>query len=506
MNNDFNEYLDKPLPSSDEAEQVCLGSVILNNEVMERVIKFLDPHDFYSPVNRKFYEAMVELYNDGEQPIGPITISETLKTHNVQPETYGGAARITNLAMGLPSLSEIDKYVKIVKTHSAARDAIRLCNAITRDLLAGDVDTQEVLDKAEHRILQLNNSVSVEKTGSIEGFVSVNEIVPTIREQFERYHRGETTGVPTGMKPLDDMLDGGGLQKKATYVLAGAEKTGKTSLALEWVRSITIDQGKCVPVVTLEMSKETMTKRLYSMHTGIPYYMFRPGFYDSANDNPYTRAIQGLDKFAKYPFRIADSLFTWSQIQRYCTRLVEDGHKEENPEVGAIVLDYLHLITLDTTNSPNREREVGQISRNIKMLSSDLEVPIIALSSLNRVNMAEGQEPEPYNLRDSGSLAYDAEAIMFLHNPAYKPGKPYEPREVTDMVLIMSRQRNGPSGRIPLKFIGPYMSFMTESQFAQHFAGTVKTASMPESKGSLFDREQVTEKLWEADDDEWQDS
>ena len=492
--------LEKELPSNEDAENTCLGSIILDNEVIDICVKYFGPEDLYNPFSRAVYKAMLTLRQE-QKPIDPITIGEELKREG-PIDSFGGVSRITQLTFGVPIISNIEEYAQAIKTHSLTRQAIRLCTNIQRDLLSDDVDPATIIGKLEQKAIHLSTALNVERKDDPIGFARVNDIVPSMREQFERYHRNEASGVKTGMDNLDTMLDGGGLQGKATYLIAGAEKSGKTSLALDWMEDIVTQQNKTALIVTLEMSKETLAKRLYSKHTGIPYYMFRPGFYDSPTDNVYTRAIEGLEKFSKYPFKITDNLFRMDAIARYCAKEVEQGFKEGNTPVGVILLDYLQLITPTGTHG-NREQQVASVSRDIKLLSADLDVPIVVMSNMNRVGMAEGQEPDTYNLRDSGSLAFDAEAVMFVHNPAYVPGKPYERQEITDMVLILARQRNGPTGRIPLKFIGPYMQFMTESQYAKSFGDPKTDKRIPESKGQLFERKAEIENLWDEDDDEW---
>mgnify|MGYP001198655120 FL=1 len=496
------DYIEQSLPSNLDAETACLGAVLLDSDCLSQIERVLKPNDFYSHFHRLVYSAFLSLQSKGSVIDSILTAEEIKREHGESVLlNHGGAVRIAKLAIGLPHFSDVSVYTSLVKELSVARTAIRMFTARTRDLLDRDLSIKSVIEKTEQQILSLNNEVNGDTTATESiGFTSMYDIVPSLYEQFERYHRGESTGVKTGMRPLDTMLDGGGLQPKATYVIGGAEKSGKTSLALEWVRSIVIEQGLCVPVITLEMSKETMAKRLYSMHTGIPFYRFRPGFYDTESDPMYTKAVDGLKDFANYPFLIADNIFTMSQIERFCFRAVEDGFKPGGVRVGAVVLDYLQLITLDTLKAGNREQEVSKISRAIKMLAANLDVPVIVLSSLNRVGLTEGQEPDTFNLRDSGSLAFDAEAVLFLHNPSYVPGKPYQPKEVTDINLIVARQRNGPSGRIPLKFIGPYMSFMTEQQYTRN------SNTGAETNSSAHEQEKSLASLWEEDDSEYRDS
>lgn len=497
------DYLDRPLPSDEDAETCVIGAVMLDNDVIDQA-EILGPDDFYNPVSRRIWEAMRSLRRNGVQ-IDPITIAAEMK--RIWPsakdgvgilDSIGGTTRITNYTFGLPRFSDIAEYVDIVKAHAIRRRVVRIANTMTRDALAQDVPAQEILDSAEAKILSLNAKQGQEFA---TGFAQVSDIVPNLQDQLERYHAGETTGVPTGMAPLDHMLDGGGLQNKGLYVVGGIEKSGKTSLVLEWVRHITIEQGKIVPFVTLEMSKETLVKRIISMNEGIPYFMFRPGVYDTPENPVYSRLHKALEKFKQYPFMVSDSTFLLDDIKRYCIRVVENSRKPGNVPVAAIVIDYLQLIHLGRRTG-GRTDEVAQISRELKMLASELDVPIIVLSSLNRVGLVDGQEPDTFNLRDSGSIAFDAEAVLFVHNPNYKPGKVFESQEVMNMNLLLSRQRNGPTGRIPLKFLGPYMSFMTETQYLTSFPNARQ--DIPDTNGQMFTKEQTGLSLWDENDDDYE--
>jgi replicative DNA helicase len=490
------DELEKELPNSEESEQVCLGSIILDNSAMDTCVKFFGPEDLYNPWHRTIYKAMVTLYSN-KQKIDPILILEEVKKGNpIGPEL--SVTQLVNLTMGVPHILNIEEYAKQIRTHSLSRQAIKLAGVVRRDLLAGDVDPAEVLGKLEQRAMALSTKLNIERNDGPNGFVRVVDLASTVEAQFHSYHKGESTGVLTGFYELDSILDGGGLQKKGSYVIGGREKSGKTSLALDMCEHITTKQHKGSLIVTLEMSKETMFKRLYSKYTGIPYYMFRPGFYDTNLDNPYTRAVEGLKEFAQFPFFIADNLFTMDEIYRHCAKLIELGYKEGQVEVGVIVLDYLQLIGIADTRVPTVER-VTRVSRDIKRLASDLDVPVIVMSNLNRTRLSEeGQEPDTDNLRESGSIAFDAEAIMFVHNPSYIPGKPYEQKDITDYLLILSRQRNGPTGRFNMKLIGPYMQFMSETDYNKSHG----VDTLPPSQGQQHKKAKSLEDLWDDEDDD----
>jgi replicative DNA helicase len=497
------EFLEKPLPSAEEAEQVILGGTVLDNRVFEFAYKTLIAEDFYNPWHRTIYRVMCRLY-EGQQEIDPISMGESMKSRPDEAkalEGLGGVSGLTQkLLHGLPHFTTVEKEVLLVKKHAVARETLRICNNISGAILYGQDPVEEIISDMEAQILRASTKLHSESKVESKAFFTLADIAPALHQQFQNYHDNISSGVRTGMDEVDHLLDGGGLQPGGIYVVAAGEKTGKTSLALDWAYDIAAKQGYHVPIVTLEMAKETLAKRLFSAHTGIPYYMFRPGLYDAPGAPMYSRAIDGLQTFSSIPISIADKLYSLDQIERHCRRMVEQGVKS-GVEVGAIVIDYMQILSI-LQKTQGRTDEVTKISRGLKVLASEIEKPLIVISNLNRMGLTEGQEPDTFNLRDSGTIAFDAEAVFFLHNPSYVPGKPYEPKEITDMNLILSRQRNGPTGRIPVKLIGPYMQFMTEKTFKMHFGDTSTDKTLPQSTGQKLHNDQAQANMWDTDDDD----
>jgi len=487
--------LDKPLPSSPDAERQVLGAVLLDNNTMDVAQGILKPEDFYSPLNKAVFDIMQELRRE-LMPISPLHIYEKIKGRGLND----GMHRITDLTYGMPhyDTKSMATVCRIVKNKSVARSLIKACAKITSDCLADDDDVTVVLEQAECIVLAIVNDLHTNSGSAPIGFSSLSELGPGMQAQFEAYNRGETNGVSTGMKEVDEKLDGGGLQKQGVYLVAASEKAGKTSLALDWGYDVSMVQGHTTLISTGEMNKTTLAKRIYSAHTGIPFFMFRPGFSDSKEYKAYTNAISGLKDFGKIPIRIADKLRTMSQIRRHFLREIEKGLKTGGVPVELGIIDYLQLIELDgADNNKNRAEVVSRISREIKLLASEADIPLIVMSSLNRVGLTEGQRPDTMNLRESQQLAFDAEAVFFLHNPAYVPGKAYTPQEVTPIDLILARQRNGPTGDIALRFIGPYMQFMTDTQYARHLGDTNTDNPVPKSTGQVIQEKEDLSSLWE---------
>lgn len=497
--------LDKPLPSNEDAERILLGLVFLRASYMELLAPRITENDFYAPQYRRVYGMMYALYLSGTD-INPITISEELKRQGSSIDSMGGVSAIAILTNGLPALSEreYEDHIKTVKGHSVARDLLFECARIQRDILSGVYPIEQIAEEADSVTSLLNKKVYSEGINLTEPNRSIAEITPKLYQMLDDFHKGIQRGVKTGMPEIDKMLAMNGLQPDALYVIGAGEKVGKTSLVLDWSYDVAIVQGQLVIFITLEMSQEMLTLRLYSAHSGIPFGMFRPGIYDSPDNPIYTRAVEGLGEFAKIPIEIVDSLFGFEQIRRFLLRRIEKSHKPNQRKIGLVVVDYLQLVGPEGTSSNNqsREREVAGVSRGLRKLSAEIGLPIVALSSFNRDNLKEGQVPSTFNLRDSGAIAFDAEAVGLLHNPAYVPGKPYTYRAITDINFIWDRQRNGPTGVVPLKFIGKYMQFMTESQFIKAFGDTSTDRTDPKSTGQLLTEAQNQKNIWDEDDDD----
>lgn len=495
---ELDSIIDRPLPSSDDAEKLLIAAPLLDQRVMETIAKQIGPDDFYSPALRRVFVAMLDLFTS-DKTIDAINITESMKSIGQDVASIGGVSFIMSLLHGLPhyDAKSIQEHIDTVKKHSVSRRALTLSNKLIKDLWSGTEDVAEVLETFESKIGSLNVEIQTSSTQTnIKGFYTMEEIVPELRERLVNFHKGISSGVKTGFWELDELLDGGGLQAGAVYLFAATEKTGKTSLILDIAYNIAaIFKESAVPFVTMEMNKTTLAQRLFSSHTGIPYNKFRPGFRDDSHAY-YSTAMESLEDFSKIPIWIADSLYSFNQIARYLRKAVELGHKTGRL-IKVACIDYLQLIGWDEKTSGETEA-VTKISRAVKMLANELGIAIIIISNLNRQGLSEGQEPDTFNLRNSGTLAFDAEAVLFLHNPAYIPGKPYERRDVTDINLILSRQRNGPTDRIPLKFIGKFMQFMDLRTYGKLFGD----GSQEQTIGQAAQAQEQIEDMWEIDDEE----
>lgn len=491
-------YLEKPLPSSPESERVILGGILLDNRLMEEAYHKVSAEDMYSPLHRRVYKAMTTLFDKGLR-IDPILIGEEMKKDAGSLEAIGGIGTITNLTYGLPHFSNIAEYAKIVKDKAVARNLIKACNEIISETLAEEMPIENTLLTSENKVMALATE-RARGLGNVQSldYIPLSEIAPILQNQFTAFNEGLTNGISTGMPEVDIMLDGGGLQGGGLYIVMGAEKSGKTSLALDWASDISINQGFWSLINTAEMKKETLAKRMFSAYSGIPYYAFRTGFSDTKEHKWFTEAQQKLKIFGQKPVAISDKQDTMAKVRRYMRRKVEHGLRPGNVPVKVGVIDYAQLMELDDNSyKMNDTEKIGKVSREAKLLASELDIPIVMMTSMNRTGLGVERDSDgnkraimgdTNNMRGNQQIAFDAEAVFLVHNPAYIPGEIYVPQDVTDIQLIILRQRNGPTGMIPLKFIGQYMQFMSESQYNKFFgSGRVTNVDTEKMKAELED-------------------
>lgn len=458
-------YLNNPLPHNEDAERALIGSCVLFPDTsVAEIIKRVKPEDLYHPLYRMVLKAIIKLHNRGKR-IDPITIKQRLLKMGAHVDTYGGAHAITQTTVGLPRLltEDIIEYCETVKRDAVHRNLIHLCNQTIHHATDPNYSIEEIMEEFEPRMLELNTHLLDDGSHrERQGFRNVGDVADEMRDRFIGYHDGTIKGVGSGFPELDKQLDTGGFQDGGLYLLSAVEKAGKTSLLLDWAMNIE-KQGYTVPVITLEMSALTMTQRLFSKYSGVPYYKFRPGFHGK----DYETAMGEIDGFSDLNIQITDNLFGLSEIERHLTQACEFAERKGKP-VKVAIIDYLQLIVVEG-HTGNREQEVAKISRTLKRLASKLGIAIIVVSTMNRTDWGEGP-PTTRNLRDSHQLAYDAEAVFFLWDHNFKPGQPPEKKKpIKPITFIIGRQRNGPEDTIPLKFVSKMMMFMTESQFRDHF-------------------------------------
>jgi replicative DNA helicase len=436
------QYLEKPLPSSAESERVILGAILLDNQLLSQAIEKLAVEDFYSPLHRRIFKAMTALFERSER-IDPILIGEELKKEGAI-ESIGGIATITNLTYGLPHFSDIFDYCKVVKDKSIVRNLIKVCNQITSEALAEEEDAKDVLDHAEQMIFALADE------RSREGFSHIQPIAETVLAKVQEYAKREShalTGLSTGFRDLDEKTSG--LQKTDLIIVAARPSMGKTALCLTLAQNAAILEKAVVAVFSLEMSKEQLVMRMLSSEAKVDAHRFRTGY---LTRDEWGRLAEAIGTLSETKIFIDDTAGISVLEMRAKTRRLVAEHKK----LDLIVVDYLQLMS-GSKRSESRQQEVSQISRELKALAKELQVPVVALSQLSRAPEARNPpRPMMSDLRESGSIEQDADVVAFIYREDY-----YKPTEENAGMaeLLISKQRNGPTGTVKLAFLKEFTRF-----------------------------------------------
>jgi replicative DNA helicase len=384
------QFLERPLPSSEEGERIILGAVLLDNALIAQVIEQLKTDDFYSPRHRRIFEAMTALF-EAARVIDPILIGEELKKEGLL-ESIGGIATITNLTYGLPHFSDLRDYIKVVKDKSILRNLIRVCNEVTSEALSEEDDAENILDHAERRIFALAD----EKTR--QGFSAIAPIAEEVIRKVEEYAKREThalTGLATGFRELDEKTSG--LQRNDLIIVAARPSMGKTALCLTMAQNAAIQEKAVVAIFSLEMSKEQLVMRMLSSESKVDAHRFRTGY---LTRDEWGRLAEGIQSLSDTKIFIDDSPgISVLQMRAKARRL-----KAEQKSLDLIIVDYLQLMS-GSKRTESRQQEVSQISRELKSLAKELNVPVVALSQLSRAPEARNPpRPMMSDLRESGCL------------------------------------------------------------------------------------------------------
>jgi replicative DNA helicase len=436
------QYLEKPLPSSAESERVILGAILLDNQLITQAIEQLSPDDFYSPLHRRIYRAMTALFERSER-IDPILIGEELKKDG-SIDSIGGVASITNLTYGLPHFSDIFDYTKVVKDKSIVRNLIKVCNQITSEALSEEEDAKDVLDNAEKMIFALAD----ERTR--QGFSHIQPIAENVLAKVQEYAKREShalTGLSTGFRDLDEKTSG--LQKTDLIIIAARPSMGKTALCLTLAQNAAILENAVVAVFSLEMSKEQLVMRMLSSEAKVDAHRFRTGY---LTRDEWGRLAEAIGTLSEAKIFIDDTAGISVLEMRAKTRRLF----AEQKKLDLIVVDYMQLMS-GSKRTESRQQEVSQISRELKALAKELQVPVIALSQLSRAPEARNPpKPMMSDLRESGSIEQDADVVAFIYREDY-----YKPTEENAGIaeLLISKQRNGPTGTVKLAFLKEFTRF-----------------------------------------------
>jgi len=443
------QSFDRALPNSSEAERAILGAVLLDNGLISPAIELLRPENFYVPSHRRIFVAMIGLFERGSE-INPILIGEELKKDNAL-ESVGGISFITNLTYGLPHSTNITNYAKVVRGKSMLRQLVKVANKITQEALAEEDEPEIILDHAEHAIFELADE------RIRQGFTHVKPIAEQLLEKVQEMEgrAAVLTGLTTGFADLDKMTSG--LQRNDLIIVAARPSMGKTSFALMLAENAAIQAGAVVGMFSLEMSKEALVMRMLCSQGNIDAQRFRNGFLSRLE---WAQIAKSLGTLADARIFLDDTPgLTVLEMRAKSRRLAA-----EQKRIDLIVVDYLQLMSGSAKRFESRQQEVSQISRELKGLAKELNVPLVALSQLSRAPESRSDHrPQLADLRESGALEQDADVVAFIYRPEQyqtpeeRDSLPEEQRNVAE--LIVAKQRNGPTGSVDLRFTPSSMRF-----------------------------------------------
>jgi replicative DNA helicase len=429
-------------PQNLEAEESVLGAMLLSETAIGAVTEILDASDFYRGSHGTIYRAMLALWAKGE-PVDAITLANELEERG-ELEQIGGSSRVAELAALVPAAGNADHYAQIVKETATLRALIQAGQEITRLGRERLGETTELVDRAEQIVFDLSQE-------RIRGDFA--HIGPLLTESFERitklYEAGaDVTGVPCGFRELDRLTSG--LQPGNLVILAARPSMGKSALALCIAANLGVRSQLPVALFTLEMSKSEVTQRLMCSEAKVESQRVRSG---KLTQEDWPRLTAACDKLMKAPIFVDDTgSITMMELRSKARRL-----KAREPGLGMIIVDYLQLMTSGST-AENRVQEVSQISRNLKVLARDLDVPILALSQLSRaVEQRHDKRPILSDLRESGSIEQDADLVLFVYRDEYYNGEESDSQGVAEVIL--AKHRNGPTDAVKLSFLKRYAKF-----------------------------------------------
>ena len=431
------------LPPQDiDAEKGLLGSLMLDKDAIIKVADFLRPDDFYKTAHRNIYKSIEDLFTQGE-PIDLISVSSKLKERE-ELESIGGVAYLTELINCVPTASHVQTYAQIVQKKRVLRDLIDAGQDIAMMGYDEEQDPDHLLDRAESKIF------GITQKSMTSAFLPIK---PYLEGAFERIdklskERGALRGVTTGFNGLDAMLSG--LQKSDLIILAARPAMGKSSLSLDIAKNVALKEKKAVGLFSLEMAKDQLIDRMISSESNIDSWKIRQGMLSHETDD-FDRLQQALGVLSEAPIYIDDTCNCTVLQMKAMARRLQASH-----DLGLIVIDYLQLIE-PTNHNISSVQQVTEISRSLKIMARELNVPILALSQLSRaVEQRTPKVPRLSDLRESGSLEQDADIVMFIYREeAYHEDTPR--KGIAD--IIIAKHRNGPIGRVEVGFDKQKASF-----------------------------------------------
>lgn len=436
-------------PQNTQAEQSLLGALMLDKDAIIKIADILRPEDCYKKTHGMIFQAMIDLYSK-HQPIDLLSLSNRLEEKK-QIEQIGGLSYLTNLVTQVPSAAHVVHYAKIIQHKASLRRLIQSAAKISELGFREDQDIDEILDQAEQEIF------SVSQKHVAQDFLPLKSMLSEAFERIDSLHKndGKLRGLSTGFIDIDNKL--AGLQKSDMITLAARPSLGKTSLALDIARHVASHEQVPVGIFSLEMSKDQLVDRLICANGSIDLWKYRTGkLSDHGENNEFAKINQAIDVLSKAPIFIDDSSASNIMQMRTMARRLQSEQG-----LGLLIIDYLQL--MQGSNSENRTQEISEISRSLKTLARELNIPILAISQLSRaVEQRTDQIPKLSDLRESGSIEQDSDVVLFIYREDRVKQNSDQPN-IAD--IIIAKHRNGPVGRTQLYFNEDYASFRSLEKY-----------------------------------------
>lgn len=427
-------FMEQSVPFAEEAEAGIISAMFKDREVIQDIVQLVRDTDFYKPENAILFKAILEIDESG-QSVDLVTMTNKLRKENLL-EKAGGVFYLGQIAAAPSTVYNVKQYAKIVQEKSTMRQLIRISDGIRNRCFDDAEPVESILDDAERLVLDIS------KQRQRNDVTRVDEIVPTNLEKIEEAAKqeDEITGIPSGFIDLDHMTNG--WQRSDLVILAARPAMGKTALCLNMAANAAIDYHYPVAIFSLEMSKEQLVMRMLAAAARIDQKRLRTG---QLNPDEWGAFLQKIGPLTSAPIYIDDTpAITIRELRAKARRL-----QSREGDLGLILVDYLQLMG-GSGNSENRQQEVSEISRSLKALARELNVPIIALSQLSRtVEQTKDKRPQLSHLRESGSLEQDADIVLFIHREEYY-NEDTDRRGIAD--VIIAKHRNGPTGTVELAF------------------------------------------------------
>jgi replicative DNA helicase len=433
---------DRLPPQNIEAEQAVIGAIFLEPTALTLASEILIPEDFYRAAHQKIFNAMLKL-NDTGKAVDLITVTEELAATKLL-EDIGGVSYLSEVAGSVPTAANIEYYANIVGEKALLRKLIRTATGIAQDGYTREDEVESLLSEAEKSIME------VAQRRNAGAFHNIKDVLVRTYDNIETLHQrtGDVTGIPTGFAELDRMT--AGFQRNDLIIVGARPSVGKTAFALNIAQNVAVKSGENVAIFSLEMGAEQLVMRMLCAEGNIDAQRLRTG---SLTDEDWGKLTMAMGSLSNAGIFIDDTPgVRISDLQAKCRRL-----KQEHG-LGMILIDYLQLILGSGRGGENRQQEVSEISRSLKQLARELQVPVIALSQLSRgVEQRQDKRPMMSDIRESGSIEQDADIVAFLYRDDYYD-KESENKNIIE--IIIAKQRNGPTGTVSLAFVKEYNKFV----------------------------------------------